>query len=86
MSIIKPARLILKYLLATNASLFDEEWTLGTGLIVKVAVVRDLRMSTIPWARAVKPALGRSCAAWLGRVQDGPTTIATDIVENRFGA
>ena len=84
--IVEPTRLVFEHLLAADASLFNQKWTFRTGLIIEVAIVRDLRVPTVPWAGAVEAALGRSCAARLGRMKNGPATVAADLIENRFGA
>lgn len=43
----EPAWLVLETLLAAHAGLFYQEGTFGAGLLIAVAVVRDLRMATV---------------------------------------
>jgi len=46
----EPALLILQCLLATETRLLDQEWTSRTVLVVRMAIVRNLWMTTCFWS------------------------------------
>lgn len=54
----EPTRLIPQHLLATNAGLFNQKWTLGAVHVVWVALMFNLRMATCSATGAWKAALG----------------------------
>lgn len=80
--LLKPAWLVLECLLPANAPLLHEKWALGTVLVVCVAVVGNLRVSTWSRSRAVISAFGRSCATRLWRVKHRLSAMTTDIIKD----
>lgn len=73
----EPTRLVPQHLFTTNAGLLDQKGAFGALDIVRVALVFDLRMSTLSATRAGKSALwGLSSAL----------PIRVNIVNRLFGA
>ncbi|MCJ1247015.1 hypothetical protein MMC30_004226 [Trapelia coarctata] len=78
----KPAWLIFQVLLAAHAGLFHQEGAFGTGLLVAVAVVRDLRMTTILGSFAFKSARRRSSTTGQRRLKNCSSTMTGNFVED----
>lgn len=73
-------------LLATDARLVGQEGALGALDVVRVTVVIDARMSACRDFGALKPTLGRPCAARLGRLQNRLAAAAANLLKNGLGA
>jgi len=80
----EPTRLVLHLMLSAKARLCCEEWAFGATLIVLVAIVRHLRMSARLRSFAIKAAWRRLGTARQGRLKDGTSTVATQLVEDGF--
>lgn len=85
-SVRQPAGLILQHLLATKTDFLRKIGTLRTGLIVRVAVMRRLRMSTSFRTFTRSRARGRLRATRQRRMQDRSTAVTRDLLEDRLPA
>ena len=81
-NILKPALLILHQLLATHASLFNQERTLWTILIILMTVVLDLRVATRLGSVALHATWRRLSTAWERWGKYSPTTMARNLIKD----
>ena len=84
--VVQPARLVLESPLAAHANLLGQKGAFGTGLIVPVAIVRHLRMSTGFGSPAVESTSWRLGAAGQGRLKHGLAAVAADILKHGLPA
>lgn len=82
----KPTWLILEDILATQAGFCGQEWTLRTSLLVAMAVVGHLRVSTVFGTLTCKAAWRwlRSAGKW--GLQYSSTAVTAEFVEDGFPA
>lgn len=78
----RPAGLVLEDLLTAHASLLNKVWALRTGLLITVAVMLDLWMSTSFRSLTLVRTWRWSCAAWLWRVKHSASAITGDLLED----
>lgn len=82
----RPAGLVLEDLLAAHASLLNKVWALRTGLLIAVAVMLGLWMSTSFRSLTLVRTWRWSCAAWLRRVKHSASAITGDLLEDCLSA
>ena len=80
----KPTLLVLEVLLATHASLVDQERTSWAILAIHVTVVLDLRVTTCFGAATLEATWRRLCAAREGWCQDSTATVTVDLIKDGF--
>lgn len=77
----QPTRLILQCFLPTHATLLAQEWALGARIVVLVAVVSYLWMTTSFWSLTGIPTRRGNSTAREWRLKDGPSAVAADLFE-----
>lgn len=82
----EPALLIFESFLAAHAHLRGQKRAFWAGVIVLVAVVSNLRMSTGFWSFTWIATWRRLGATWKWRLQDSPATVASNLFEDGFSA
>jgi hypothetical protein len=80
-NLIEPARLILQSFLATNACLLHQERALRTRLFISMALMLDLRMSTISLTGTVKSTFRWLDTTRLWRLEHSLPACTTDFGE-----
>jgi hypothetical protein len=85
-NVLQPAWLILERMLPTHATLLDQEWALRARLVILMAVVRDLLMSTRLRPGAWESTRRRFRTARKRWLKDGASTMAADLLEDGFPA
>lgn len=80
----KPARYIFHHPLTTQTLFLGQERTLGTRLLISVAVMRSLRMSTRLGTCTRERARRRLRATWLRWIQNRSAAVARNLLKDRF--
>ena len=79
--LLEMARLTVQLLFPTRTPFVYQEWALGAGNVIRVAVMTNCGMTTAGSSLAVEAALGWASATWLRWLQNRPATIAADLME-----
>ena len=80
----EPAWLVLQLILRTQTRFRRQKWALWTSLLVRVAIVRNMRMTTSPCSLAFESTWRRLSATWQWWLKDCTAAVTTDLIKNCF--
>lgn len=85
-SVREPARLVLQHPFAAHARFFHQERAFRAGFFIAMAIVRNPRVTTTLGALAFEPTRWwlRSAREW--RLENSPSAVTTDFIEDGFSA